>query len=134
MILAYFDASLIKKFMSLKSRDFKKKYIIAVIFLLGVFIFVFGIKSWFFHHGEETYYFGEIVQITDSGFIIKGREYTEKIITMNNDTVVRKKTKIAREELRVGNNVIVVGRPKADGRINAGLVRILSKDDFSKYR
>lgn len=112
----------------------KKFYIISGILILGIFIFAIGIKAWFFQPGGEAYYFGEITQITESGFIIKGREYAEKTITINNDTVVRKKMKIAKEELRSGAFVIVVGLPTANGQIEARLVRILNEDDFRKYR
>lgn len=112
----------------------KKFYIISGIIILGIFIFALGIKSWFFQSGGEQYYFGEITQITDSGFVIKGREYAEKTIVMSNDTIVRKKMEIAKEELKAGVFVIVAGRTEADGTIKAVLVRIFNENDFRKYR
>ena len=120
--------------MNLDSRNLKKIYVISGIILLGILIFTVGIKSWFFDKSGEVYYFGEITKIIDNSFTIKGREFSEKIIIINNDTVVRKKSKIAKEELEVGNYVIIVGLPNGTGQIKASLVRILSENDFEKYR
>ncbi len=77
-----------------------------------------------FIEGHGT--FGEIIKIDSSDFVVKGRDDVEKIIIITEDTVIeigRKTTK--KDELRVGDYIVVIGSPNEEGQIEAKLIRVL---------
>jgi len=69
--------------------------------------------------------FGEIIKINDSDFVIKGRNDMEKVVIITKDTLIKKgMTTIKKDELKVGDNVVVIGSPNEQGQIEAKLIRI----------
>ena len=79
--------------------------------------------------------FGEIIKISaeggsasggnDSDLIIKGRSDVEKIILISEETTVEKgRDTIKKEELKVGDRVVIIGSPNDEGQIEAKLIRI----------
>jgi len=75
--------------------------------------------------------FGEIIQINGSDFVIKGQNELEKIIVIKKDTIFEKgRTTIKKEDLEVGNQVVVIGSPNEQGQIEAKLIRVFDGEDI----
>jgi hypothetical protein len=72
--------------------------------------------------------FGEIIEINESDFVVKGRNDVEKIIIIAEATIIQRgRDTIKKEELKVGNYVVVVGSPNEDGQIEAKLIRVFAE-------
>lgn len=70
--------------------------------------------------------FGQIIKIENNQIIVKGQDNVEKIIIVNDKTIIRefdKSLKLA--DLKVDDNIIAIGRPDNQGRIEAGLIRVM---------
>jgi hypothetical protein len=79
--------------------------------------------------------FGEIIKINDSDFVIKGQGDVEKVIIITKDTVIKKgMTTIKTEELKVGNQVVVIGSPNEEGQIEAKLIRLFNGEDIKNLK
>ena len=75
--------------------------------------------------------FGEIIKINDSDFIIKGQGDIEKVIIITEDTVIKKgMATIKKEELKIGNRVVVIGSPNEEGQIEAKLIRLFDGEEI----
>jgi len=70
--------------------------------------------------------FGEIIELNDNSFVIKGRGNVEKIVITTEDTIVKKGMKTIKDGLKVGEYVVVIGSPNKEGQIRAKLIRIFS--------
>lgn len=70
--------------------------------------------------------FGEIIELGDSGFVVRGRGDVEKIVVTAEDTVVRKGRRTVKDELRVGDRVTIIGSPNEEGQIEAKLIRVFN--------
>lgn len=68
--------------------------------------------------------FGEIIELQDAGFVIKGRGDVEKIIVTTKDTVVTKGRETVKNGLKVGDSVVIIGSPNEEGQIEAKLIRV----------
>lgn len=69
---------------------------------------------------------GEIIKIDDPNLVIKDRNYLEKVVLVKDDTVIRNlKQNIKLSDLKINENVIVIGESNESGQIEAGLIRIL---------
>ena len=72
--------------------------------------------------------FGEIIEINENGFVIKGRGEMEKVIVTTNDTIIKKGAETIENNLEVGCRIVVVGEPNQDGQIEAKLIRIFDEE------
>ncbi len=82
-----------------------------------------------FIEGHGT--FGEIIKINDSDFVIKGQGDIEKVIIITEDTVIKKgMATIKKEELKIGNRVVVIGSPNEEGQIEAKLIRLFDGEEI----
>ncbi len=127
---------------------------IVVVLIFGVGMFVGGMKARFSYRWAESYHknfagpkggflgdwrsfpqgdfieghgaFGEIIELQDAGFVIKGRGDVEKVIVTTKDTVVMKGRETVKDGLKVGDNVVIIGSPNEDGQIEAKLIRIFN--------
>jgi len=69
--------------------------------------------------------FGQIIKIGDSDFVIKGQDNAEKIVVINKDTAITGgKQTITKADLKVGEQVVVIGSPNDQGQIDAKLIRV----------
>ncbi len=68
--------------------------------------------------------FGEIIELKDNGFVIKGRGDMEKIVITTQDTVIKKGMETVKDGLKVGDCVVIIGSPNEEGQIEAKLIRI----------
>ena len=75
--------------------------------------------------------FGEIIELSGNGFVIKGRGDVEKIIITSEETVIKVGSKIVEDGLKVGDRVVIIGSPNEEGQIEAKLIRIFDKEKTS---
>lgn len=72
--------------------------------------------------------FGEILKINNSDFVIKEQGDMEKIITVNDKTIIQKgKTNITINDLITGDQAMVIGSPDDQGQIEGKLIRIFKQ-------
>src|SRR3989338_9546749 len=70
--------------------------------------------------------FGKILQINKDDLIMTGAGNVEKIILLNDHSIIRaQKREIELTELRIGDNIVVIGEPNENGQIEAKLIRIM---------
>jgi hypothetical protein len=127
---------------------------VVIILIFGAGIFVGGTKARFSYRWAESYHknfagpqggffgdwrtlpppgdfieghgtFGEIIKINDSDLIVKGQGDVEKVILITKDTTIeRGRDTLKKEELKVGDQVVIIGSPNEQGQIEAKLIRI----------
>jgi len=70
--------------------------------------------------------FGQIIKIDGSTLVIKGQDNVEKIVLIKDDTVIRRLTETVKiSELKIDDNVVVIGNPNSSGQIEAKFIRLL---------
>jgi len=80
-----------------------------------------------FIEGHGT--FGEVIKINDSDFVIKGQGDVEKLIIINQSTIIKRgMDTIKKEDLKIGDIVVVIGSPNGEGQIEAKLIRIFNEE------
>jgi len=70
--------------------------------------------------------FSQIIKIEGNNIVVKGQNNAEKIITVNEKTVIREfdqDLKIG--DLKVDENIVVIGVPNEQGQIEAKLIRVM---------
>lgn len=73
---------------------------------------------------------GTIAKIENNGLIIKGQDGVEKTINIATDTAIKKgRTDIKISDLKVDDQVVVIGSPKDNGSIDAKIIRIFDIND-----
>ena len=74
--------------------------------------------------------FGQIIKINDSDLVVKGRNNVEKVILFTKDTIIEKgKNIIKKEDLKIDNNIVIIGIPNDQGQIEAKLIRVFEGFD-----
>jgi len=134
---------------------------VIVILIFGTGMFVGGMKARFSYRWAESYHknfagprggffgdwralpspgdfieshgtFGEIIKINDSDFVIKGQSDVEKIILITEGTIIQKgRDTIKKEELKVGDRVVIIGSPNEEGQIEAKLIRVFDEKEIT---
>jgi hypothetical protein len=129
---------------------------VIIVLLFGAGVFVGGMKARFSYRWAESYHknfagprggffgdwrtlpppgdfieshgtFGEIIKINDSDLIVKGQGDVEKVILITKDTTIeRGRETLKKEELKVGDSVVVIGSPNEQGQIEAKLLRLFN--------
>jgi hypothetical protein len=75
--------------------------------------------------------FGKIIQINDSDFVIKGKGDLEKIIIIKEDTILENgRTAIKKDDLKIDDQVVIIGSPNDQGQIEAKLIRIFNGENI----
>jgi hypothetical protein len=70
--------------------------------------------------------YGQIVKVTDSTLVVKGSDSVEKIVVVNDDTsIMRLRDAIKISDLKINDNVIIIGEPNEQGQIGAKFIRFL---------
>jgi hypothetical protein len=70
--------------------------------------------------------FGQIIKIDGQELTIKGRDGVEKIIITDADATIRFQAQNKKiSDLKIGDNVVVIGQPNSSGQIEAQLIRIM---------
>ncbi len=73
---------------------------------------------------------GEIIQIEKDQLIVQARDGTTQTVIVTKETRVerglqQKGAKLVLPDLKVGNYILVIGAPNAEGQINAKLIRVI---------
>ena len=69
---------------------------------------------------------GQIIKIDSSTLVIKGKDNMEKVVLIKDDTVIeRLRETIKLNDLKVDDNIVVIGQPNEAGQIEAKFIRIL---------
>jgi len=77
--------------------------------------------------------FGKIIKIEDKAIIINDKDEVEKIILVDEKTIINfQRDNIKFSDLKVDDMVVVIGEPDSNGRIKAKLIRILPPMSFNK--
>ncbi|MBI4733593.1 MAG: hypothetical protein HY779_02020 [Rubrobacteridae bacterium] len=67
---------------------------------------------------------GEIIDIDDTSMTVKSQDGSTKIVVLSSKTKVNKATTISLEELKKGENVMVIGTTNSDGSVSAESISI----------
>lgn len=71
---------------------------------------------------------GSIVQITLPTLVVASEDGTEKVVRLQNSTLVREgRNTLKPSDLKIGDFVVIVGEPNAEAEIDARFVRIMPK-------
>jgi hypothetical protein len=68
---------------------------------------------------------GEIIKIEGNNLIVKGRGDVEKLILVNEKTIIKSGFKnIKVSDLKIGDIIVIIGSPNDKGQIEAKLIRV----------
>ncbi len=69
---------------------------------------------------------GKIIKIDLPTFVLEGQDGVEKIISVNDDTVIRQfRETLKPADLKISDFVVVIGSPNAQGQIESRLIRLM---------
>ena len=89
---------------------------------MGKFNEEFGGGDFIGGHGT----FGQIISITDSELVVRGKDNVEKVIVVNENTDIRRfRDTIHITDLVVDEPIVVIGEPNDQGKIEAKFIRIM---------
>jgi len=70
--------------------------------------------------------FGQIIKIEGNVITIKDRQSTEKVILLDDKTAIRSmRNTLKLSDLKVDDNIVVIGEPNQAGQIAAKLIRLV---------
>jgi len=70
--------------------------------------------------------YGQIVKVDVSILVVKGRDNVEKIVVVSADTsIMSLRNAIKISDLKVNDNIVVIGEPNDQGQIEAKFIRFL---------
>lgn len=70
---------------------------------------------------------GKIIKITLPVLVIEGADKVEKIVLLKDDTIIRQfRTDLKSSDLKVDDEVVVIGSPNDKSQIEAKLIRLMS--------
>ena len=68
---------------------------------------------------------GKVVKVGSSTIVVATPNNVEETVLINANTIIRHfRNTASTTDIQIGNSVIVLGSPNANGEINAGLIRI----------
>jgi len=69
---------------------------------------------------------GKIIKIELPNIVVEDRENVEKVIVINDKTTIREfKNEIKSSDLKIGDFIVVLGKPNDEGQIEADLIRTM---------
>ncbi len=69
---------------------------------------------------------GKVIKINGSNIVVEGSDNIERIVLTNKDTLIRQfRNNGTTTDIKIDDNIIVVGSPTQNGEITAKLIRIL---------
>jgi len=69
---------------------------------------------------------GKIIQIGGSSITVQGRNDTERIVAITDRTTIKyQNNRIGIENLKIGDEVVIIGSPNQSGQIDAMLIRVM---------
>ncbi len=74
---------------------------------------------------------GTIIKIENGALIIKDRDNLEKVVNLLPNTLVRKGPQVLLgTDIKVDDQIMVIGSPGTDGTVSAKMIRVFDPDDF----
>lgn len=74
---------------------------------------------------------GEIVSLQLPSIMIKGKTTAEEVIMVDAKTTVHKmREEATTTDLKIGDNIVVIGKPNSEGQIIASFIRILPEGSY----
>lgn len=93
--------------------------------VLSLVFVIFVLRTGFVQDWMEAQYFGRISEIHSAGFSIVAGDEKKIEVLIKIDTDIREGRRLVEAKtLRVGDNVIAVGRMNAAGQVEASVLRI----------
>jgi len=90
----------------------------------GGFFMDFSERDFIKPHGT----FGRIIKIELPVIAVAGENDAEKIVVLKNDTIIKRfREIISQNDLKIDDNIVVIGSPNEQGQIEAKLIRIMPK-------
>ena len=75
---------------------------------------------------ESNGVFGKIIQVGDTSITVSGRDNAEKVISITDETTIKyQREDIKISDLKVNEEVVVIGEPNNAGQIEAKLIRVM---------
>jgi len=69
---------------------------------------------------------GKIIKIDSQSIIVTGSDNVEKVVVTDDDTIIRHlRDSLAFADLKVGQNIVIIGSPDDKGQIVAKLIRLM---------
>jgi len=76
--------------------------------------------------------FGEIMKIEGDNLIVRGQDNVEKVIVVGSRTVIRRRNQnLKLSDLKIDDEIVVIGRPDNQGRVEASLIRVMPAPVFN---
>jgi len=75
---------------------------------------------------ESNGVFGKIIKVDENSIIVSGKNNIEKIISITDKTTIKKQSKdITISDLKVDDEVVIIGEANDNGQIEAKLIRVM---------
>jgi len=75
---------------------------------------------------EHNGVFGKIIKVNEDSIIVNGRNDVEKIILVGEKTTIKSlNNNVNISDLKVDDDVVIIGEPNSDGQIDAALIRVM---------
>lgn len=69
--------------------------------------------------------FGEIIKINDNSLVLRGKDDLERVVLLSSSTILKfKRQSISINDLKTGDNIVVIGQPNENGQVNAKFIRL----------
>jgi len=79
---------------------------------------------------ESNGIIGKIMQINGQQIVVEGKNNTERIVDVNEKTVIKYQNKdVQISDLKTGEDIIIIGKPNDEGRLEAMLIRVMPADN-----
>jgi len=73
---------------------------------------------------------GQVYGLNEGGLVLQDRDGVEKSVVFTSATkIMKNREEVKATEIKVGDEVMVLGAPSSQGQIEAGLVRVLGFSD-----
>jgi hypothetical protein len=83
---------------------------------------------------ESNGVFGKIIQVNADSIVVSGRNDAEKVVLITDKTIIKKQnTDIKIADLKVDDEVVIIGNPNESGQIDARLIRVMSPMSANKF-
>lgn len=74
---------------------------------------------------------GEILSIAEGSVVIRDFSDRESTVVITDRTVIRKgDADLDQSDLKTGDRIVVIGKPREDGVVSAGFIRVFDADNF----
>lgn len=114
-----------------------------ILLIFGAGLFIGYKKAGFSYRWAENYHknfagprnfleahgvFGSIIKIDGSTLVIKGSDNVEKTVLISDKTLIQDRRETLKiSDLKVDDQVVIIGSPTEDGQIEAKFIRIMPK-------